>query len=131
MIRIKPSMDYAAVTAYLPAGDYRQDLFLEAWDDESLLMILRFKPLGEVAEIRDIMAVAETPWAVLDGIIRTALFQMADLGATQARVTVADETYRDYFRGHGFTEEEDNSLLHPAYIDEFFKPCAGCGGHDS
>lgn len=131
MIRIKPSMDYAAVTAYLPPSDYRQDLFLEAWDGEELLMILRFKPVGEVAEIRDIAAVAETPWAVLDGIIRTALFQMADMGMVKAKAMVTEKSYRDYFLGHGFTEEADESLFHPAYVDEFFKPCAGCSGHDS
>ena len=97
-------------------------------DGEELLAVARFMVKGETAELYDIINIMpEVPMAVLDGLIRTTLFQAADLGCEACRVYNVPEALKAYFEGHQFNDCGEY-ISHDAYVDEFFKPCPGCAG---
>lgn len=125
MIKIVVVSDYQEIASHFEDEESKKDLFLTAKDDDKLLTILRFKPQGELAVIKGICQIESTPPAVLDGIIRTALFQMADMDTKKAVVYGAEGEIREYFLRHGF-QEDSGYLIHDDYVPEFFKPCPGC-----
>lgn len=101
---------------------------MTAMDDEALLAVARFMAKDETAEIYDILNIKpEVPMAVLDGLIRTTLFQAAELGCEACRVYNVPKTLKAYFEGHQF-KDCGEYIGHDAYVDEFFKPCPGCAG---
>lgn len=131
MIKIVIPKNFDVIAPYFEKPEHKNNLYLTAVDDDELLAILRFMVRGSIVEIYDILAVTETlDVAVADGIIRTALFQAADMGCEGCRAYNISENLKSYFMNHQFMDQ-GNYFEHSAYVDEFFKPCPGCAdvGH--
>lgn len=126
MIKIVIPKSFDVVEPYFNKPEHRNNLYLTAVDDDKLLAIIRFMVHGSMVEIYDVLTVSEAlnP-AVADGIIRTALFQAADMGCERCRVYTMTDDLKSYFEGHQFVDQGE-FFEHSAYVDEFFKPCPGC-----
>ena len=128
MIKIVIPKNFEVVAPYFKEPEHKRSLYLTAMDGEELLAVARFMVKGETAELYDIINIMpEVPMAVLDGLIRTTLFQAADLGCEACRVYNVPEALKAYFEGHQFNDCGEY-ISHDAYVYEFFKPCPGCAG---
>lgn len=129
MIRIVVPRDFNMIAPYFKEDDSKRYLYLTAQDDEAILAVIQFKYKGTTATAYQIQCIDKTVSdAVLDGLIRTMLFQMAEAGCESCVFMQVPERLKDYFIRHHFYEKDGN-LKHDAYVDEFFKPCPGCS-HD-
>jgi len=128
MIEIAFPKETKALTSYFTEEQLKKNLFLVAKEDETLLAIFRFMPKGEQVYLYECVTIEDTlEWGVFDGMIRTLLFNMADMDCQGVIVdkTFSQQNWKEYFIKHQFIEKE-TIYENNDYFDEFFnKPCLG------
>ncbi|MEF9918718.1 MAG: hypothetical protein RR310_02675 [Eubacterium sp.] len=128
MIKIMIPKSFDVVAPYFEKLEHQKYLYIVAMDDDELQVIIRFKYKDDIVDVYEILEIApNVSGAILDGIVRTMLFQMADLDCTTCRFHQIPERMKGYFENHGFTDCGEFQE-HQDFANEFFKPCPGCGG---
>lgn len=126
MIRIATPKSFEQIASLFPEENSKKYLYMAAFDDGDILAVAQFIYHQEIVDVLSIRFVEkEVNMAIIDGLIRTVLFQTADAGCTACRFFNMPENLKPYFYEHQFKKVEDY-LWHNEYIDEFFKPCPGC-----
>ncbi|MEG0378690.1 MAG: hypothetical protein RR614_09455 [Eubacterium sp.] len=128
MIKIGVPENFDRVKPYFEDPKYQRDLYITAMSGDELQVVVRFKYRGNTVDVYEIIeTVPKVAGAVLDGVVRTLLFQMMDADCTICRFHCIPDRMTDYFKNHGFIEG-DGYMEHQDFANEFFKPCPGCGG---
>lgn len=129
MVKIGFPKAFSQIQALFPEKEKERDLYIVAENtvNSEILGAVRFLYKAEQVNIYEMIMTmkGDQAMAVFDGIIRTLLYKMAQDGCTSLSVKGASGEFAAYFKEHEFTEEGD-TLIHKAFIGEFFKPCAGC-----
>lgn len=131
MVKIGFPREFEKIAFLFPEKEKKKDLYIAAEDTETdeVMGAIRFYFTGEQVNVYEIKMPfqGEGRLSVLDGLVRTLFFKMAEQECTKALVAPSGNVFDEYFMGHQFVKTE-LGLLHTDFPAEFFKPCEGCRG---
>jgi hypothetical protein len=129
MVKIGFPREFEKIAFLFPEKEKQKDLFLMAEDTETnqVMGVIRFYYTGDQVTIYEIKMPyqGEGRLSVLDGMVRTLFFKMAEQECHEAVVKPSGNVFDEYFQGHQFKKTKQG-LVNSDFPAEFFKPCEGC-----
>lgn len=128
MLRFYFPKDTTALEGSFSPEALRHSLFMLAEDEGRTVAAACFTYKGPQAQVREIRALDEdVSLPVLDGLFRSMMFHLMEMGCTGVRVEKMPGAMADYFKALGFKQAE-GSWSHPDFQQALFSGCPG-GGH--
>jgi hypothetical protein len=128
MLRFYFPKDTSALEGGFAPEALRHSLFMLAEDEGQNVAAARFMYKGSQAVVEEIRQMAgDVSLAVLDGLFRSMMFHLMEMGCTAVTVEKAPEAMADYFKALGF-EQAGEAWSHPDFEQALFSGCPG-GGH--
>ncbi|WKY47256.1 hypothetical protein Q5O24_12960 [Eubacteriaceae bacterium ES3] len=131
MVKIGFPREFDKISFLFPEKEKQKDLYIAAEDTETdeVLGAIRFYYDDAQVSIYEIKmpCQSENRLSVLDGIVRTLFYKMAEMEFKKALVKPSGNVFDEYFLGHKFIKGLDG-LVNEDFPAEFFKPCEGCRG---